>query len=206
MRKQVVVPVRRPAGPPRRTRPPARSPEWSPWIRRWSSSFTMTPSRSWTSTEAPERTRPSRVQARQLLAHQVPLVQQLPVGAVQPVEPELGRAAGAARDSRAARSTAVRMSSRSVSELRPWKHASGQVPGQPDPGREHEVARRARWRPASRSRRRSAGSGRSFQHPEPVPQLGRQLEVLGLHREAELLPQLGRGLIVGSGAARPGSA
>ena len=47
----------------------------------------------------------------------------------------------------------------------------------------------ARSHPASRPRHPSGGSGRSFQHPQAVAQLGGQLEVFGLHGQPQLLAQ-----------------
>ena len=50
----------------------------------------------------------------------------------------------------------------------------------------------------------------SFEHPDPVPQFGRELEVLGLDRAPQLLPQIGQhatarsnSLGAGGGSARP---
>jgi hypothetical protein len=85
------------------------------------------------------RTHPSvRIQPRQLLAHEMPLVQQLPLGAVEPVEPELGRVA-----------QEYRLPSRPLDggqDVLPLRlggasleHAPRQVPREPDPGGEHQV-------------------------------------------------------------------
>ena len=53
----------------------------------------MTPTRPWTSSAAPVADPPVGVEPGQLPAHQVPLVQELPVGQLEPVEPEPGRVA-----------------------------------------------------------------------------------------------------------------
>ena len=81
------------------------------------------------------------VETGQLLAHEVPLVQQLPVDPVQPVQPEPGgpaeqhRLPGRALD----RSQDLLALGLGVPSL---EHVAGQVPGQPDPGGEHQMARR----------------------------------------------------------------
>ena len=205
MRKQVVVPVRRPAGPPRRRRPPARSPECSPWSRRWSSSLSMTPSRSWTSSAAPSRTRPSASRPASSLLTRC-------------------RSCSSCRSVRSSRSSRNLVARRSSTDSRAAALDRGQDllalglrvarPGtrvRPGSGPAGSGSRArggwtGRWRRASPPRRRSAGSGRSFQHPEPVAQLGGQLEVLGLDREAELLPQLEPLAAARPARRRPGSA
>ena len=141
MRKQVVVPVRRPAGPPRRRSASSANPEWSPWIRRWSSSLSITPIRSWTSSEAPDRTRPSGSRPASSLLTRC-------------------RSWSSCRSIRSSRSSRNRVARRSstdsraapldgVEDLLPLglgvpalEHVAGQVPGQPDAGREHQVAGR----------------------------------------------------------------
>ena len=106
-------------------------------------------------------------------------------------------AGGRARSSRSSRSRACRASAgRGRGRVRPRPGSSSRsaprcarvngrarkIPRQPDAGREHQVARPARWRRASADARRQVSERRdrsSLQlRLQPVPQLGRELEVL----------------------------
>src|SRR5919112_3072321 len=81
------------------------------------------------------------VQARQLLADQMPLVQQLSIGSLQPVEAELDGS-----------SEQYRVPSRRLNggqnvlsfglRVPALEHPAGEIPGQPDAGREHQVTGR----------------------------------------------------------------
>ncbi len=119
---------------------------------------------------------PVAIQPRQLLAHQVPLVQQLPVDPVQPVEPEPGRPVEQHRFPGGPLHRVEDLLPLGLGAP-PLEDAIGEIAGQPDPGREHEMAGRpARVEPAdpaigeeaqvdhssTRSRSRSSAANSKF--------------------------------------------
>src|SRR5215212_10867114 len=78
------------------------------------------------------------IETRQFLADQMPLVQQLAVDPVQPVEPEPGgppEQAGLPGDRLYGGQNLLTLGF----GVPPLEDMAGQVPGQPDPGRKHEM-------------------------------------------------------------------